>query len=185
MSYLSPGPGQVCSSRGRKPVRWCYITWALPHTRSIYSCMYLSSNRRSRMGIMRRSSQRNGFNPAKLTLTRSRPSSSALSRTRLPRHKVGEKFLRGPVPWDWVLIAAKLPGKALHVGIALWHYAGLTNCSVVRLSVSRLREMGVRRWSAYRALKVLEGAGLTSVDRGPGRSPIVTLNDAQEPPETG
>ena len=32
-----------------------------------------------------------------------------------PRHKQGEKFLKGPVPLKWLERAACLPGKALHL----------------------------------------------------------------------
>ena len=29
-------------------------------------------------------------------------------------------FLKGPIPMPWLIVAGNLPGKALHVGIALW-----------------------------------------------------------------
>ena len=38
----------------------------------------------------------------------------------LPRHRQGEKFLKGPIPWDWLTKAAQLPGHALHVALVLW-----------------------------------------------------------------
>ena len=30
-----------------------------------------------------------------------------------PRHRPGEKFLRGPIPWTWLQQAARLRGSAL------------------------------------------------------------------------
>ena len=101
-----------------------------------------------------------------------------MQRTNLPRHKWGEKFLKGPVPWDWLTLAAQLPGKALHVGVALWFWAGITYSREIALSVTRLAELGVGRHAAYRALKGLEKAGLVDVQRHPGRKPIVTVLDA-------
>ena len=45
---------------------------------------------------------------------------------RLARPMKGEHFLKGPVPLRWLVSAARLPGKSLHAGIALWYVAGLT-----------------------------------------------------------
>jgi hypothetical protein len=44
---------------------------------------------------------------------------------RLPRHKRGELFLKGPVPRDWYLLAGGLPGRASILGQELWHQAFL------------------------------------------------------------
>jgi hypothetical protein len=93
----------------------------------------------------------------------------------VPRHQRGEKFLKGPVPWTWIEHAARLPGKALHVGIALWHLAGMKNTNTIQLSGGVLRGMGVDRFSCYRALEALEANGLISVARHPGRQPMVTI----------
>jgi DNA-binding MarR family transcriptional regulator len=87
----------------------------------------------------------------------------------------GERFLRGPIPMPWLLAASSLPGKALSVGVAIWHVAGMEKTARVRLSHKLLREGGVTRDSAYRALRRLEVAGLVAVNRHRGRSPIVEL----------
>jgi hypothetical protein len=47
----------------------------------------------------------------------------------------------------------------------------------VKLRWKLVGELGVRRHSGYRALKALKAAGLISVVRQPGRSPVVTLCD--------
>ena len=52
----------------------------------------------------------------------------------LPRHGKGEKFLKGPIPENWLAQAARLPGKAFHVGIVLWFLAGMKGEAVVTLS---------------------------------------------------
>ena len=44
-----------------------------------------------------------------------------------PRHKPGEKFLKGPIPWPWIESAGALPGKALAIGLAVWRKAGCRN----------------------------------------------------------
>jgi hypothetical protein len=119
------------------------------------------------------------LDPDKLALVRERVKSFPLSAQRkAPRHKPGEKFLRGPIPMRWVNCAAQLPGKALHVGIILWHLAGLKHqAGTVTLSSAPLEAMGIKRTTGYRALAVLETAGLISVKRRPGCAPVVTLLD--------
>ena len=51
---------------------------------------------------------------------------------RPPRHKVGEWFLKGPIPGEWLHRAAKLPGRALHVARALWYLAGVEKSQQVK-----------------------------------------------------
>ena len=92
-----------------------------------------------------------------------------------PRHRQGEKFLKGPIPWKWLTEAGKLTGHALHVGIALWHLRFLTRSRTVALSGKLLEELGVSRFAGYRALTALEEAGLVSVQRHRGRNPVVTI----------
>jgi hypothetical protein len=85
---------------------------------------------------------------------------------RPPRHRPGEWFLRGPVPWPWLEAAARLPGKALALSLCLWREAGRRRCRTVKLSPAR------------RALRSLEAAGLVVIDRQPGRGLAVTIVDA-------
>jgi hypothetical protein len=59
------------------------------------------------------------------------------------RHLPGEMFLKGPVPWDWLVVAGRLKGSALQVGITLWHLSGLARSRTVRFRLSRVEEMGV------------------------------------------
>ena len=95
--------------------------------------------------------------------------------TNPPRHRAGEKFLKGPIPWNWLAAAARQPGKALHVAIVLWFFAGVKRTGTVALSGAALRGFGVNRHAGYRGLAVLERAGLVSVARHPGRMPVVTI----------
>lgn len=85
------------------------------------------------------------------------------------------KFLRGPVPLDWLLQAAKLPGRTLHVGVALWYLDGFNRTRTVQLKPSVIRELGMDRHASYRALNRLEAAGLVSVVHKRGAAPMVTL----------
>jgi DNA-binding transcriptional ArsR family regulator len=87
----------------------------------------------------------------------------------------GEYFLKGPIPWPWLIRAAAARGKALHIAIALWFRVGLTRKREVRLSLTRVQELGISRSAASRGLNALEDAGLVTVVRRPGRNPVVTL----------
>jgi hypothetical protein len=93
----------------------------------------------------------------------------------LPRHRAGEKFLKGPIPLNWLTLAAALPGKALHVAIALWFQGGVEKSATVRLNLSRLQAFGVERTAGSRALERLSARRLVTVAQRPGCAPIVTI----------
>lgn len=100
-------------------------------------------------------------------------------RHRVPRHKPGERFLRGPIPLDWLIAAGRLTGRALHVALAIWYQAGRQRKGEVGFSArlpADLFEMD--RSTATRALRDLERAGLVQVTWAPGRAPRVRLLDA-------
>jgi hypothetical protein len=100
----------------------------------------------------------------------------AVLKPRPPRPAAGERYLGGPIPWTWLSAAARLPGQALAVGLAVWLRGGIAKSAEVRLSLSGLdSEMGVKRDAARRGLAALERAGLVHVTRGLGRKPRVTL----------
>lgn len=106
--------------------------------------------------------------------TKSKPSQETKP-SKIPRHRNGEKFLKGPIPLDWLSIAMKLPGKALHVADILWFYSGIKRSAEIPLSLSKLKEFGITRTSAARALRSLEEVGLVTVDRKQGRKAVVRL----------
>ena len=85
------------------------------------------------------------------------------------------RFLRGPIPLTWLHCASRLPGKALHVGIAIWFRAGLRRSPVIDVSTVFSNEFGVLRDAKHRAIRQLEKAGLISTAKLPGRSIRVTL----------
>jgi len=116
--------------------------------------------------------------PSRLSIGNSPISPKKETRKRAPRHRTGERFLRGPIPMDWLNAAARASGngKGLGVAIALWYLSGLNHqAKTVMLSSTVLREMGIERHAGYRGLEALEKAGLVSVKRHAGRSAVVTL----------
>ena len=86
-----------------------------------------------------------------------------------------DRYLRGPVPLAWLQAAARLPGQALQVGLALWYLVGVTKSATVSLTTVKLAGFGVDRSAKRRALTALAGAGLIALDQAPGRNPVVTV----------
>lgn len=89
-------------------------------------------------------------------------------------------FIKGPIPALWLYRAARLPGKSLHVAMALWEIAGLAKRrDQLTMSAERLARYGVSRYAARRALLALEEARLVEVARLRGKAARVTIvNDA-------
>ncbi|CUI27238.1 hypothetical protein [Achromobacter kerstersii] len=92
--------------------------------------------------------------------------------------KQSRPFIKGPIGLDWIGAAARLPGKSLHVALALQYLAGLQRAKTVKLNAKTLDTLGVARDAKYEALRRLELAGLISTKAKPGRQAIVTLLDA-------
>jgi len=93
---------------------------------------------------------------------------------RRGRRRAG-RFLKGPIPMDQVAVAAKLPGKALALLLAVHHREALTRKRCVTLPKGLLADLGVSRDAKARGLRCLEEAGLVRVERSPGRSVRVEL----------
>jgi hypothetical protein len=91
--------------------------------------------------------------------------------------KKKEGFVR-TLPLPWIVRVFGLRGKALHVGIVLWYFAGLTKSSTVKFTRSRLKRFGIHPETARRALRTLEEARLVSVERRGHASPVVTIVDS-------
>jgi len=88
---------------------------------------------------------------------------------------INGRFLKGPVSLEWFFRAGRLAGKSLHVGVALWFLVGVQKKRCVSLSNKLAGEFGVDRHAKGRALRALERAGLISVRRKQGCSPLVTV----------
>jgi hypothetical protein len=119
-----------------------------------------------------------------LKLRESVPRLNSTPDQKAPHPKQGRRFLRGPIPLDWINAATRASGRGsgLQVALALWYLSGLNRqARTVKLRGSVLRAMGLDRHAGYRGLKALENANLIEVERRPGRCPVVTLLDIEEP----
>ena len=120
--------------------------------------------------------------PAHLRLDNSSTASVlASSSVRPPRHRLGDLFLKGPIPLSWLLRVMELPGKSpLAVSLAIWFKAGIEKRRTIRITGRLLNQFHIHPDTSRRALSKLEAAHLVTVDRHAGRCPIVTLLEATD-----
>src|ERR1700730_11932566 len=90
--------------------------------------------------------------------TRTEAYDNRLERRIIGRPRLRGLFLKGPVPWSWILVAAGLPGRALIVGLCLWRLAGATKDRTIVLGNDDLAPFGIDRSAKSRALTALEEA---------------------------
>ena len=91
----------------------------------------------------------------------------------LPR-KRAEPFALLPLGWAAQAAAATNTRRAL-VWVWLVQQARRTGCNTVTTSNEALASYGVSRKMKTLALRQLQEAGLVTVERPPGKAPIVTL----------
>ena len=109
-----------------------------------------------------------------------RLSTSSLQRRRDRQRSRGNRFLKGPIPLHWLEQAARLPGKALAIGLVIWFLSGLKGrMDKIAVSDKQAIGVGVSRKARYRAIQALEKAGLITVVRRRGVSPRVAILDIE------
>ncbi len=93
----------------------------------------------------------------------------------IPKHEQGGRFIRGPIPYEWLRVALSFGGKAGNLAWAIWWLVGVERSSRVRLTARVLRDFGISTRATRRLLGGFESAGLVQVDRRRGRGPKVTV----------
>ena len=98
----------------------------------------------------------------------------------LPRHRGGERFIRGPIPLAWFKSAAECGGRAEAVAVLLWYAAGCQRRNPVKLTRALLGELKVHPKTAKRVLQKMSDYGLVQCEFARGRSPLVTIVDPRQ-----
>jgi hypothetical protein len=105
------------------------------------------------------------------------------AKNRPPRHRAGDPFIKGPIPFTWITKACRLPGVGLHVALTYRFHSE-------RFRFSRGRHWGlddvavglrISANSVRRGLHAAELAGLLAVEREPGCKLTVSVRDLPEP----
>jgi hypothetical protein len=115
-------------------------------------------------------------NPADFHAFRAQPVLPACAAARATQRKSRDQraFLRGPVPWPWLVRASELGAAALMVALALRFFQGLQRgADEVKVSLAQLALGGADRTKARRGLNCLHDAGLVRVQRPPGSRLLV------------
>lgn len=100
------------------------------------------------------------------------------TQTHEPRGGQSRRFIKGPIPLDWLSAANSLPGKAGAVGLALWFLVGVRGTTTIKLTRQIEIIAGCGRKAIYTALTNLETAGLVVVvDRHVGERATVRICD--------
>jgi hypothetical protein len=102
------------------------------------------------------------------------------SRRRPPRHRSGEPFIKGPIPYAWIASACRLPGSGLHIAMAYRFYRDRfrfkrRGCRWGLPEVAK--GLQISDDSARRGLHAAELAGLLAVEREPGCKLAVSVLD--------
>lgn len=95
--------------------------------------------------------------------------------SRAKRVRIEGRFLKGPIPFTHLAAAARLPGHALTVLLAIYHQTALTRKDWVTLPKGLMSELGVSRDAKARALHTLQEAFLVTVERCKGKTARVML----------
>ncbi|MDP4836405.1 MAG: hypothetical protein NWS01_04560 [Burkholderiales bacterium] len=88
---------------------------------------------------------------------------------------VKKKFLKGPIPLDWLTAAARLPGKAINVGIALWWLAGMSKTGALKLTRQSQLALNISKDAERDGLRRLRQAGLIELTARPGQRHSVRI----------
>jgi len=97
------------------------------------------------------------------------------SKLDLPHPNKGEHFIKGPIPLNWIKLAAQCGGRGTEVGLLLWYAAGWQKRNPVKLTAAIRKQLGVHPKTTKRVLIRMEEVGLIKAKFHRGRSPVVTL----------
>jgi hypothetical protein len=85
------------------------------------------------------------------------------------------RFLKGPIPWPWLVKAMTIRGRALAVALLIWMEVGCAGSRTIYFSIARAVTEGIPESTGRRAIRALEAVGLIAVRRKPGRGLEVTI----------
>ena len=89
--------------------------------------------------------------------------------------KTDKLFIKGPIPFDWLMMANNIGGKAGMVGHALWLYVGLKKSLIFKIDGKLDLLCGISRQARQLNLKRLEAHGLIKFTTPKGGFPHVEI----------
>jgi hypothetical protein len=102
-------------------------------------------------------------------------------RKRLPRHRKGEGFIKGPIPHVWLVTACQLPGSGFHVAMVYRFLCGRFR-GRARWGLKKIAKgLNITARTVQRGLHAAELAGLLTVKQKPGCKLIVSIRELSLP----
>ena len=121
---------------------------------------------------------------AKFKKARSQTRSKKINRLSLPQPGNG-KFVKGPIPLNWLRAANTCGRKSISVAVLLWYASALQKSNPVKLSRDVLAELSLSPKTAKRVLDRMRSIGIVDVQFHRGRSPVVTILELPISAEAG
>ena len=92
------------------------------------------------------------------------------------------RFVKGPVTWANLCLAANAHPRAVEVYLAIKMLADTAKANRIRLPSGILQDIGVNRETKRRALAALESCDLIRIEQSKGRLPEVILTEISDRP---
>lgn len=86
-----------------------------------------------------------------------------------------EPFLKGPIPIAWLSRAARLPGKALNVALAMRWLSDMNADAPIKLTRVAMDKFHFSADAASDALLRMEDAGLIKLHKNPGQRHLIEV----------
>ena len=96
------------------------------------------------------------------------------------QRKQRQRFLKGPIPLEQIVVVSRLPGKAFVLWLLIRYRADVTGRAEVTLPSELLERCGISRDAKAAGLRRLSEIGEIQVERRPGRSAKVRLVSARK-----
>ena len=84
-------------------------------------------------------------------------------------------FIKGPIPFEWLMSANQISKSAGLIGIGLWFYVGLYKKYQFKIDGKLDKLTGISRQTRQIALSKLHKAGLIELNKYPGAYPHVKV----------
>ena len=91
------------------------------------------------------------------------------------QQKQRQRFLKGPIPIEQIVVVSRLPGKAFVLWLLIRYRADVTGKAEVTLPSELLERCGISRDAKAAGLRRLSEIGEVQVERRPGHSARVRL----------
>jgi len=84
-------------------------------------------------------------------------------------------FIKGPIPFEWLMSANQISKSTGLIGVGLWFYVGLNKQYQFKIDGKLDKLTGISRQTRQIALSKLHEAGLIELNKHPGAYPHIKV----------